>query len=116
MIVQLNVPTYTTQNLLEQWDEWIDLLGSRTKVIVHFYLYKRRIVGSLVFCGHRLSACKDTICYIPGCRHLLCLALSATSMVSVSRMVRQSELATNSVHKTVYGLFVFFLRFSLVVV
>ena len=45
---QSNQHTYTTLNLLEQCDEWIDVLGSRTKVVVHFYSYKRCIIGSVV--------------------------------------------------------------------
>ena len=38
----------TTRKLLEQLDESIDVLGSRSKVVVRFYLQKTYIVGSAV--------------------------------------------------------------------
>ena len=40
--------TNTALKLLEQLDNWIDILGSRLKVIVHFYLQKICIICSVV--------------------------------------------------------------------
>ena len=38
-------------------------------------------MGETVLCGHGLGACKDTICYIPGCGLLLSTVASTFSMV-----------------------------------